>query len=102
MTLFCRSRDCQRNGGSGSHRQVGHRIGVSFENLTGPRTKLTIDDSATNLEQEVSAAAGPSHLLGFVHATVDQEVGGAFGDRRADPQTGTVAFSIVDQPNALA
>jgi hypothetical protein len=53
------------------------------------------------LEQEIGAAAGPSHLLGFVHASVDQEVGGAFRDRRADPQTGTMAFGIVDQPGTL-
>jgi hypothetical protein len=36
------------------------------------------------LKQEVGAAAGPAHLLRFVHAAVDQEVGGAFGQRGAD------------------
>jgi hypothetical protein len=41
-------------------------------------------------------------LLGFVHAAVDQEVGGAFGERGTDPQTGAMAFGIVDQPGALA
>ena len=29
---------------------------------------------------------GPSHLLGFGHAAVDQEVGRTFGERCADPQ----------------
>jgi hypothetical protein len=48
-------------------------------------TELAVEANAANLEQEIGAAAGPSHLLRFVHAAVDQEVGGAFGDRRADP-----------------
>ena len=54
------------------------------------------------MEQEIGAAAGLSHLLGFGHAAVDQEVGRTFGQRGADPQTGTMAFGIVDQPSALA
>src|SRR3954447_5475770 len=41
-------------------------------------------------------------VLSLVHAAVDQEVGGAFRDRSADPQTGPMAFGIVDQPSALA
>jgi hypothetical protein len=67
-----------------------------MEQLAG--TKFAVEAGA--LEQEIGAAAGPSHLLGFVHAAVDQEVGGAFGDRRADPQTGTMAFGMV--PSDLA
>jgi len=43
----------------------------------------------------------PSHLLGFVHPPVDQEVRCALGDRRSDPQTGTVSFGIGDQPRGL-
>ena len=61
-------------------------------------TELAIDAGA--LEQKIGAAAGPSHLLGFGHAAVDQEVGGPFRDRRA--QTGAMALGIVDQPGALA
>jgi hypothetical protein len=58
--------------------------------------------SATDLEQQVSAPSRPSHfLLRLVHAPVDQEVRCALGDRRSDPQTGTVPFGIVDQPRGL-
>jgi hypothetical protein len=65
-------------------------------------TELAVEGGAADLEQEIGASAGPSHLLGFVHAAIDQEVGGAFGERCADGQTGTMALSIVDQPSALA
>jgi hypothetical protein len=41
-------------------------------------------------------------LLGFGHAAVDQEVGGAFGERGTDPQTSTMTLGIVDQPGTLA
>jgi hypothetical protein len=54
------------------------------------------------LEQEVSAPTGAAHLLCLVHAAVDQEVGRGFGQRGADPQTGTMALGIVDQLSALA
>ena len=67
-----------------------------------PKAEPSLPLRAAQLEQEIGAAAGPSHLLGFVHAAVDQEVGRTFGDRSADPQTGTMAFGIVDQPGALA
>src|SRR6188474_3419110 len=73
-----------------------------MEELAEAGTKFAVEAGAADLEQKIGAAAGPSHLLRFVHAAVDQEVGGAFGDRRADPQTGTVALGIVDQPGALA
>ena len=55
---------------------------------------------------EPGAGVGPSprpaHLLGFIHSPVHQEIGRPFGDRGADPQTGTVALGIIDHPVALA
>ncbi len=66
-----------------------------MEQLAEAGTEFAIDAGAADLEQKIGAAAGPSHLLGFVHAAVDQEVGGAFGERGADAQTGTMAFGIV-------
>jgi hypothetical protein len=71
-----------------------------MEQLAEAGPELAVE--AGTLEQKICAAAGPSHLLGFVHAPVDQEVGGAFDERCADPHTGTMAFGIVDQPGALA
>ncbi len=75
--------------GSGSHSQVGD--GIALEELSEAGTELAVEDGAADLEQEIGAAVGPAHLLGFVHAAVDQEVGRAFRDRRADPQAGTMA-----------
>jgi len=66
-----------------------------MEQLAG--TKFAVEAGA--LEQEVGAAAGPSHRLGFVHAPVDKEVCGPFRDRST--QTGAMALGIVDQPGAL-
>src|SRR3954447_19367899 len=85
--------------GSSSHGHIGNGIDFSFEELSEGGAELAVEGGA--LEQEIGAAAGPSHLLRFGHAAVDQEVGSAFGDRRADPQTGPMAFGIVDQPGAL-
>src|SRR5882757_2782974 len=41
-------------------------------------------------------------MLPFVHPPVYQKVGRPFGDRGADPQSGTMAFGVIDQPVALA
>jgi hypothetical protein len=51
--------------------------------------------------KEVSAPTRPAHLLRFIHAQVDQEVGHRFGPQGADLQTGIVAFGIADQPGTL-
>jgi hypothetical protein len=89
-----------RDWGSSRHSRFG--AGIGFEELTEGGTEFAVEAGTTDLEQEIGAAAGPSHLLGFVHAAVDQEVGRCFGQRGADPQTGTMAFGIVDQPSAPA
>src|SRR5690349_23387045 len=90
--------------GSGSQSQAGDGVGFRFglEQLAESEAELAVDDGTADLEQEIGAAARPAHLLLLVHAPVDQEVGGAFGDRRADPLTGAMALGIVDQPGALA
>src|SRR5689334_5902251 len=91
-----------RTWGSGRHGQIGGGLGFGLEQLAESGAELAVDDGAADLEQEIGAAAGPAHLLLLVHAAVDQEVGGAFGDRRADPLTGAMALGIGDQPGALA
>src|SRR5690242_12001513 len=91
-----------RHWGSGRYGQAGGGIGFRIEELAEPGAELAVDDGAADLEQEIGAAAGPAHLLLLVHAAVDQEVGGAFGDRGADPLTGAMTLGIVDQPSALA
>src|SRR5689334_9910513 len=88
--------------GSGSHGQAGGGIGFGLEQVAESGAELTVDDGAADLEQEIGAAAGPAHLLLLVHAPVDQEVGGAFGDRGADPLTGMMTLGVVDQPGTLA
>jgi hypothetical protein len=74
-----------RSWGSGSQNQVGERIGFGIEQLSEAGSERAVEGGAAELEQEIGAPAGPPHLLGFVHAAVDQEVGGPFRDRRADP-----------------
>ena len=51
-------------------------IGTPFKSVTEPGTEGAVVDRATNLEQQISASPRPSHLLGLVHAPVDQEVRG--------------------------
>jgi hypothetical protein len=73
--------------------QVG--IGDPVKSMPKASTERSVVNRATNLEQQVGAFSRPSHLLGLVHAPVDQEVRCAFGDRNPDAQTGTEAFGIV-------
>jgi hypothetical protein len=49
-----------------------------------------------------SGAFGVGIPLGFVHATVDQEVSGSSPDRSTDRRTGAMALSVVDRQDALA
>src|SRR3954454_5811062 len=86
--------------GSGRHGELCGGIDV-LEQPAEAGTELAIEAGAADLEQKIGTAAGPPHLLVFVHAAVDQEVGGAFRDRRAVPQTGAMALGVVDQPGAL-
>ena len=65
-------------------------------------TERAFVDSAPNLKQEIGAISRPAHLLGFVHPTVRQEIGGSFGDRGSNSQSGTMPFGVIDQPVALA
>src|ERR1700733_2146367 len=77
-------------------------IGDPVKSIPEPGTERAVVDCATNLEPQIGSVSRPPHLLGFVHAPVDQEVRCTFGDRRPDTQTGTVPFGVVDQPRGLA
>ena len=76
-------------------------VGVWLKQLAEPRTERSVEDCAANPEQEIGTSSGPSHLLQLVHAPVDEEVGGAFGGRSSDTQSGTLSLGIVDEPAAL-
>jgi hypothetical protein len=66
-----------------SHSGAG--IGIGSEEVIEAGMEIAVGGGAADLEQELGAATGPSHLLRLVHARIDQEVGGAFRDRGADP-----------------
>ena len=86
----------------GSSRDSRFGAGIGVEQLSEAGTELAVEDGTADLEQEVGASAGLSHLLEFVHAPVDQEVSGAFSERCADPQPGAMTFGVINQPSALA
>src|SRR5208337_2197713 len=92
----------QRSGESSRFGNGQVCIGDPVKSMPKPGTERAVVDCATNLEQQIGAISRPSHLLGLVHAPVDQEVRCALGDRRSDAQTGTVPFGVVDQPCGLA
>ena len=50
---------------------------------------------------EIGTASRPSHVLTFVHPPLHQKVGCPFGDRGSDPQSGTMALGVIDQPVTL-
>jgi hypothetical protein len=89
-------------GSCGGHGHCRVRIVGWLESLSEARVESTIIDRATNLKEQVGAASGPSHLLTFVHPAIHQEIGGSFGDRGSNSQSGTVPLGVIDQPVALA
>src|SRR3954447_22576716 len=92
----------QRSGGSCRFSKGRVRVGGPVKSMPNPGTERAVIDCAPDLEQQIGTCSRPSHLLGFVHAPIDQEVRCAFGDRRSDAQTGSVPFGVVDQPRGLA
>src|SRR5690242_17648057 len=91
-----------RLGVSGGSRCLRERIIGGIESLPEAGAERAVVDGATNLEQEIGPSSRPAHLLRLVHPAVHQEVGGAFGDRGADPQSGPIPLGIIDQPVALS
>ena len=73
-----------------------------MEQLAEAGIDFVLEAGPMDLEQEVGATAGPSHLPGFIHAAVDYKFAVPFGERCADRQTGTMALGIVGQSGALA
>src|SRR5438270_12459695 len=77
------------------------RIVGGLEALPETGAECAVVDGAADLEQPIGTAPRPAHLLRFVHPTIDEKVGRALGQRRANPQPGPVPFAVVDQPIAL-
>jgi hypothetical protein len=71
----------QRLGRSCRHSKYRLWVGKRFKSMANPRTERSVVDRTTNLEQEIGASPGPSHLLRLVHSPINQEVRRAFGDR---------------------
>src|ERR687893_435734 len=90
-----------RDWGSGCAGDFGERIVRGEEALPEAGAGRAVVDGAADLEQPVGTAPRPAHLLRFVHATIDEEVGCSLGQRRANPQSGPVPLAVVDQPVAL-
>src|SRR5215217_9109958 len=77
------------------------RIVSGEEALPEAGAERAVVDGAADLEQPIGTAPRPAHMLRFVHAAIDEEVGCSLGQRRANPQPGPVPFAVVDQPVAL-
>src|SRR3954447_16915374 len=90
-----------RDWGSGCGGDCGERVVRGEEALPEAGAERAVVDGAADLEQPIGTAPRPAHLLRFVHATIDEEVGRPLGQRCANPQPGPVPFAIVDQPVAL-
>src|SRR4051812_9400595 len=87
--------------GSGAHRHWRVWVVSRQEFLPETGAERAVVDGAADLEQPIGTAPRPAHLLRFVHATIDEEVGCSLGQCRANPQPGPVPFAVVDQPIAL-
>src|SRR5206468_6202395 len=87
--------------GSGGHRHWRVWVVGRQEFLPETGAERAVVEGAADLEQQIGPAPGPAHLLRLGHAAVDQEVGRALGQRRADPLPGPVPFGVIDQMGAL-
>src|SRR4051794_26554605 len=87
--------------GSGCGGDFGERVVRGEEALPETGAERAVVEGAADLEQPIGPAPGPAHLLRLGHAAVDQEVGRALGQRRADPLPGPVPFGVIDQMGAL-
>src|SRR3982751_4172293 len=94
-------RGLSRDWGSGCGGDFGERVVCGEEALPEAGAERAVVDGAADLEQPIGTAPRPAHLLRFVHATLDEEVGRSLGQRCANPQPSPVPFAIVDQPVAL-
>src|SRR4051812_34472652 len=83
-----------RDWGSGCGGDFGERVVRSEEALPEAGAERAVVDGAADLEQPIGTAPRPAHLLRFVHATIDEEVGRSLGQRRANPQPGPVPFAV--------
>src|SRR3954451_15915088 len=77
-----------RDWGSGCGDDFGERVVCGEEALPEAAADRAVVDGAADLEQPIGTAPRPAHLLRFVHATIDEEVGRSLGQRRANPQPG--------------
>src|SRR3954454_11546224 len=87
--------------GSGGHYHWRVWVVDRQEFLPETGAERAVVEGAADLEQQIGPAPGPAHLLRLGHAAVDQEVGRALGQRRADPLPGPVPFGVIDQMGAL-
>src|ERR1700730_923192 len=88
--------------GSGGNRRLWMYIIGWVEFLSEAGTECAVVHSAANLEQKIGPSPRPTHLLRLVHPAVHQKIGGPFGDRSTNSQSGPVPLGVVDQPIALA
>lgn len=89
-------------GGSGRHCQFWDRAECRLKAMAEPRPECAVVDRTANLQQKVGVTSRPAHLLRLVYASIDQEVGGAFGHRRSHTQSGSVPFGVINEPRTLA
>src|SRR6185312_10317101 len=86
-----------RDWGAGCGGDFGERVVRGEEALPEAGAERAVVDGAADLEQPIGTAPRPAHLLRFVHATIDQKIGRALGQRRANPQPGPVPFALPDE-----
>ena len=78
-----------------------HRRNIrELECLSIGGAERAIVDGATHLQQEIGATSRPAHLLRFIHSPVHQEVGGPFGDRGPNHQSGVLVQIVLQCESA--
>src|SRR6185312_4319647 len=91
----------QELGGSRRLCQLWVWAGDRLKQVAEPRPEHAVVDRTANLEQKIGAFSRPSHLLRFVHSSIDKEVCGRFGHRSSDTQAGAISLSVIHEPVAL-
>jgi hypothetical protein len=92
---------CRESRKVSSGQSVVQTRSVNVRHIKFWSLQIIVDDGPAELEQGIGATPRPSHLLRFVHAAVDQEVGSAFGELGTNPQANATALGIIGQLSTL-
>ncbi len=95
-------RECPVIGDYGGAANSPFLLACRLNRWPNPDPEHSVVHCTADLEQEIGTLSWPVHLLGLVHAPIDEKVCRPLGDGSSDAQAGTVPLCVIGKPAALA